>query len=248
MNRLLGKHAIVFGGAQGIGRAIVAAFVAEVAVVYASDIRPIEPGDEPTERMRTATVDASNPAEVAAYLDEVFADAAGVDILVNNVGIHLPKSIIDAEPDDFDRVFNVNVKTVYLACRAVVPHMLERRRGSIVNLSSNGGVIGRPTDPLYNASKHAVIGLTKSMAVAYAQYGLRINAVCPGAVDTAMLRGGITDQAEFDQRVPAFVASTPAARVARTSEVASAVVFLASDASGLMTGASLVVDGGWTAQ
>lgn len=243
MNRLLGKHAVVFGGAQGIGRAIVASFVAEGATVYASDIKPIEPGDEPAERLRTATVDASDAAQVAAYVDGVLAETGHVDILVNNVGIHLPRSVIDAEPDDFDRVFNVNVKTVYLACRALVPHMLERRRGSIINLSSNGGVIGRPADPLYNASKHAVIGLTKSMAVAYAQHGLRVNAVCPGAVDTAMLRGGITDQAEYEQRIPAFVASTPAARVAHTSEVAAAVVFLASDESPAINGIALPIDG-----
>ena len=243
MNRLLGKHAVVFGGAQGIGRAIVAAFVAEGAKVYASDIKQIEPGDEPAEQLIAATVDASDPAEVSAYITAVLADAGHVDILVNNVGIHLAKSIIDAEPEDFDRVFNVNVKTAYLACRALVPHMLERRRGSIVNLSSNGGVIGRPADPLYNASKHAVLGLTKSLAVAYAQFGLRINAVCPGAVDTAMLRGAIIDEAEYEARIPAFVASTPAARVAQASEVASAVVFLASDESPAINGIALPIDG-----
>lgn len=243
MNRLLGKSAVVFGGAQGIGRAIVAAFVAEGATVYASDIKAIEPGEEKAEQLQTAIVDAADPAQVAAYVAGVLASAGHIDILVNNVGIHLPKSILEAEPEDFDRVFNVNVKTAYLACRALVPHMLERRRGSIINLSSNGGVIGRPADPLYNASKHAVLGLTKSLAVAYAQHGLRINAVCPGAVDTAMLRGGITDQAEYERRIPSFVASTPAARVAQTSEVAAAVVFLASDESPAINGIALPIDG-----
>ena len=243
MHRLQGKNAIVFGGAQGIGRAIVAAFVAEGATVYASDVKPIQAGQEPAAQLVEALVDATDPAQVTDYVAGVLARAGTVDILVNNVGIHLPKSVIEAEPEDFDRIFNVNVKTAYLACRAVVPHMLERRRGSIINLSSNGGLIGRPSDPLYNASKHAVIGLTKSMAVAYAQHGLRINAVCPGAVDTAMLRGTISDPAEYEQRIPALVASTPAARVAQASEVAAAVVFLASDESPAINGIAMAIDG-----
>lgn len=105
------------------------------------------------------------------------------------------------------------------------------------------GLIGRPADPLYDASKHAITGLTKSMAVAYAQQGIRVNAVCPGPVDTPLMRGTMSDE-EFQAKVPGFVASTPAARIARAAEVAAAVVFLAPDESPAVTGAALPVDGG----
>jgi NAD(P)-dependent dehydrogenase (short-subunit alcohol dehydrogenase family) len=121
--------------------------------------------------------------------------------------------------------------------------MIERRSGSIITMSSNGGLIGRPGDPIYNASKHALIGLTRSLAVAYAHLGIRVNAVCPGPIDTPMLRG-LVPEGEFERRVPALVASTPAARVGRADEVAQAVVFLGSDESAFITGAAIPVDGG----
>ncbi len=243
MPRLEGKVAVVFGAARGIGREIVRQFVAEGAFVHASDLLPLEPGNEPESSLRSAIVDASDPGAVTVFLDAVMAHSGHVDILVNNAGIHLPKSVVDTTPEEFDRIFAVNVKPAYLACRYLLPSMLAQGRGSIINTSSNGGVMGRPGDPLYNASKHAVVGLTKSLAVAYAQQGIRVNAVCPGAIDTPMLRASVSGFGTPEEMVRQFVANTPMARVAHASEVAAAVVFLASDESPFINGVALPIDG-----
>jgi NAD(P)-dependent dehydrogenase (short-subunit alcohol dehydrogenase family) len=243
MPRLEGKVAVVFGAARGIGREIVRQFVAEGAFVHAADLLPLEPGTEPESSLRSAIVDASDPEPVAAFLDSVMAHSGYVDVLVNNAGIHLPKSVVESTPEEFDRIFAVNVKPAYLACRYLLPSMLERGRGSIINTSSNGGIMGRPADPLYNASKHAIIGLTKSLAVAYAQQGIRVNAVCPGAIDTPMLRASVSGSVSPEDVVRRAVASAPMARVAHASEVAAAVVFLASDESPFINGVALPIDG-----
>ncbi len=247
MARLQGKIAVVFGAARGIGREIVRQFVAEGAIVHAVDLLALEPGSEPADQLSSAMLDAADPVAVAAFLDRVLAASGHVDVLVNNAGIHLGRSVIDTTPEDFDRIFNVNVKPAYLACRHLLPGMIARGRGSIINMSSNGGVIGRPGDPIYNASKHAVVGLTKSLAVAYGQQGIRINAICPGAIDTPMLRSTLPADAPFVDMIPQLIANTPMARVARTSEVAAAAVFLASDESPFINGVALPIDGGKSA-
>jgi NAD(P)-dependent dehydrogenase (short-subunit alcohol dehydrogenase family) len=241
--RLEGKIAVVFGAARGIGREIVRQFVAEGATVHAADLLPLEPGAESALALVSTQLDASEPAAVAAFLDGVLAQAGHVDVLVNNVGIHLPKSVIDTLPEEFDRIFDVNVKPMYLACRHLLPGMIARGRGSIINMSSNGGVMGRPADPIYNASKHAVVGLTKSLAVAYGHDGIRVNAICPGAIDTPMLRSSIPADAPFAEMIHQFIANTPMARIAHPSEVAAAAVFLASDESPFINGIALPIDG-----
>jgi NAD(P)-dependent dehydrogenase (short-subunit alcohol dehydrogenase family) len=241
--RLSGKVAVVLGGARGIGFAIVREFLREGATVFAGDVLPAsEPVDAPS-RISFSKVDATVPEQVSAFVNSALERSGQIDILVNNVGRVLARSVVDTQPEEFDDVFRVNVKSAYLGCRAVLPGMIERRSGSIINMSSNGGLIGRPGDPIYNASKHALVGLTRSLAVAYAHLGIRVNAVCPGPIDTPMLRSLVPD-GEFEQRVPFLVASTPAARVGRADEVAQAVVFLASDESAFITGAAIPVDGG----
>lgn len=244
---LAGKVCVVFGGAQGIGRAIVSAFTAEGASVYVGDLKAVQPEREPPGALVGKHVDATDPRQVEDFLNLVVDERGSVDVLVNNVGIQLPLSVVDAEADDFDRVFRVNVKTAYLASHYVIPHMLRRGSGIIVNISSNGGLIGRPEDPLYTASKHAVIGLTKSMALAYAQHGIRVNAVCPGGIDTPMMRECADSDEQFQRMLPGLAATTPAARLGEAAEVAAAVVFLASDESSFVTGIALPVDGGKTA-
>jgi NAD(P)-dependent dehydrogenase (short-subunit alcohol dehydrogenase family) len=242
-DRLNGKVAVVMGGARGIGFAIVREFLREGATVFAGDLLPASgPLDHP-DRVSFAKVDATVPEDVSAFVSAALQRSGRIDILVNNVGRVLARSVVDTEPAEFDDVMRVNVKSAYLGCRAVLPGMIERRSGSIITMSSNGGLIGRPGDPIYNASKHALIGLTRSLAVAYAHLGIRVNAVCPGPIDTPMLRS-LVPEGEFDQRVPALVASTPAARVGRADEVAQAVVFLGSDESAFITGAAIPVDGG----
>ena len=186
--------------------------------------------------------DATEKGQVANAVRRALDLGGTIDVLLNCVGVYRPGSIIDSDEEDFDVTFRVNVKSHYLACRAVLPHMLKAEAGSIINLSSNGGIMGRPADPIYCASKHAIIGLTRALAVAYAAANVRINALCPGPIDTPMLRG--FGSGDFEEMLPLYLASCPAARVGHPEEVAAAAVFLASDESRFITGAAIPVDGG----
>jgi NAD(P)-dependent dehydrogenase (short-subunit alcohol dehydrogenase family) len=240
MGRLAGKVAVVFGGARGIGLATVREFVAEGATVFASDIR--EP-ESPVEGAQYSLADATDEEQVATFVAGALAEAGRIDVLVNNVGIHLAKPLVETTLEEFDNIFALNVRAAFLGTRAVLPHMIEQRAGSIVTTSSNGGMMGRPADPVYNATKHALIGLTKSIAVAHAHQGVRANTVNPGAIDTDMLRSTLASPDDFEAKQHQLVASTPAARVGEAWEVAKAIVFLASDESRFISGAVLPIDG-----
>ena len=242
MGRLDDKVAVVFGGARGIGLATVKEFLAEGARVFSSDIR------EPAEKLEyvdyTHTiVDATDETQVGEFVLDVLTKAGRVDVLFNNVGIHLGKPLADTTLDEFDNIFALNVRAAFLGIRAVLPGMIDRKAGSIITTSSNGGVMGRPGDAVYNATKHALVGMTKSLAVAHAHQGIRANTVNPGAIDTDMLRGTLASAEEFETKQHALVASTPAARVGEAWEVAKAVVFLASDESRFINGVALPIDG-----
>jgi NAD(P)-dependent dehydrogenase (short-subunit alcohol dehydrogenase family) len=242
MARLTGKVAVVFGGARGIGLATVEQFLAEGATVYSSDIR--EPAKEPGDPGYThEIVDATDDRQVASFVDKVIDEAGRIDVLFNNVGVHLAKSLAETTLEEYENIFAVNVRAAFLATKAVLPHMIERRAGSIVTTSSNGGVMGRPGDPVYNATKHALVGMMKSVAVAHAHQGIRVNTVCPGAIDTDLLRGTLASPGDFEAKQHQLVASTPAARVGEAWEVAKAVVYLASDESRFVNGISLPIDG-----
>ncbi|MFJ8917329.1 SDR family NAD(P)-dependent oxidoreductase [Amycolatopsis sp. NPDC102389] len=240
MGRLAGKVAVVFGGARGIGLATVKEFVAEGATVFSSDVR--EPA-ETVEGARHSLVDATDEGQVDAFVRGVVAETGRVDVLFNNVGIHLGKPLADTTLAEFDNIFALNVRAAFLGTRAVLPHMIANKAGSIVTTSSNGGVMGRPGDPVYNATKHALVGMTKSIAVAHAHQGIRANTINPGAIDTDMLRGTLASPEDFEARQHQLTASTPAARVGEAWEVAKAVVFLASDESRFVNGVALPIDG-----
>ncbi|WP_340683823.1 SDR family oxidoreductase [Amycolatopsis coloradensis] len=240
MGRLAGKVAVVFGGARGIGLATVKEFVAEGATVFSSDIR--EPA-EAVEGARQSLVDATDEGQVDEFVRGVIAETGRIDVLFNNVGIHLGKPLVDTTLVEFDNIFALNVRAAFLGTRAVLPHMIANKAGSIVTTSSNGGVMGRPGDPVYNATKHALVGMTKSIAVAHAHQGIRANTVNPGAIDTDMLRGTLASPEDFEAKRHQLTASTPAARVGEAWEVAKAVVFLASDESRFVNGVALPIDG-----
>lgn len=240
MGRLAGKVAVVFGGARGIGLATVKEFVAEGATVFSSDIR--EPA-EIVDGARQSLVDATDERQVGEFVRGVAAETGRIDVLFNNVGIHLGKPLVDTTLAEFDDIFALNVRAAFLGTRAVLPHMIANKAGSIVTTSSNGGVMGRPGDPVYNATKHALVGLTKSIAVAHAHQGIRANTVNPGAIDTDMLRGTLASPEDFEAKQHQLTASTPAARVGEAWEVAKAVVFLASDESRFINGVALPIDG-----
>lgn len=246
--RLEGKVTVITGGAAGIGRAACELFAREGARVAIGDVADAEEvvsavsatGAEAFYRR----CDASDEAQFAELFGETVARWGGVDVVFNNAGIAWPNDIRDTGVEDFDRIMAVNVRSVYLGCRLSLPYLMDRGGGSVVNMSSNGGLIGRSGDPVYNASKHAVMGLTKSLALAYAQRNIRYNAVCPGPIDTRLLWAGANAPEERQARLPAVLASCPMARPGLAEEVAQAALFLASDESRFTTGVGLPVDGG----
>lgn len=240
MAKLENKVAVVVGGARGIGLATARLMVSEGARVIVADI--LEPEQDVGELFHA--LDASDVDSVDQFARAVLGEYGRIDVLYNNLGIHYSAQIPESDPDEFDRVMRVNVKSHYLAARAFLPAMITQGSGSIVFMSSHGGIAGRPSDPIYNASKHAVTGLMRSIAVAYAHLGIRCNAVAPGAIDTPMLRAALPDRQNVDDVMGALTANIPLARIAQPEEVASVVVFLASEEASYVTGHVIPVDGG----
>lgn len=176
-----------------------------------------------------------------SYLDRIHADTGRIDVLVNNAGMHLKKPVWDVAADELDRVLDLNVKAMFLACGAYV-RLHKEMGGAIVNISSMGGIMALPSAAAYVTAKTAVIGLTRSVAVDAAQYGIRCNAVCPGFIDTDMTRAVLAKDPErrvkIEGRIPTHSFGTP-------ENVADAVHFLASDASAYINGTAIPVDGGY---
>lgn len=245
--RLENKVAVITGGASGIGRATAEMFAREGAKVAIGDINDagevvsiIESAGAEVFSQLTDTADGD---QVQALIDAAVRRWGGLDIIFNNAGIGAAKPITEVDEDEFDRLFAVNVKGVFWGCKHALPHLLKRGGGAIVNMSSNAGLLGRAPDPIYSSSKHAVIGLTKSLAVTYAHQNVRVNAVCPGPIDTPALWRGADTEEERLERIPRILASCPAARIASSDEVAQAVLFLASDESRFISGVGLAIDG-----
>lgn len=238
---LEGKTVVVLGGYRGIGLAAAIECATDGAQIWCADLFDYAP---PGQTFQYRRVDATDEDAVNAFIAEVVANTGRIDALINCVGRTGRGPITEFDLEEFDAVFRVNVRSVFLSSRAVLPHMIRAQSGSIVNLSSHGGLAGRPNDPVYSASKHAVIGLTRALAVAYADQGIRINAVCPGPIDTPMLHRQGESSDDFTARLPRIVASTPAARFGTATEVARCIKFLASSDSSYITGTAIPVDGG----
>lgn len=245
-----GRVALVTGAGSGIGRAIAQLLAREGAVVAAAGRRRetlAETARQADGEVVPVTIDVTDEASVRRGVDEVLGRFGHLDILVNNAGIGTTKSVVEVEPDEWERVFAVNVRGVYLCTRAVLPAMLERRTGAIVNVASALGLVGVPKRAAYAASKGAVIALTKQVAVEYAPAGIRCNCVCPGTVATEWVdRLLAASEAPEDAR-HVLQQRHPLGRLATPWEVARAVVYLASDAAGFVTGSALVIDGGQSA-
>lgn len=248
--RLEGKVAIISGGARGQGAAEAKMFAREGAKVVFGDIldedgKKVEAEINETGGAVYVTLDVTDEDSWQQAVDTAVARYGKVDILVNNAGIAIWAAGDDATVEDWDRVMDVNAKGVFLGTKAVIPEMRKAGGGSIVNISSISGLIGQATiHPGYNASKGAVRILTKSTAIQYAKEGIRANSVHPGPVMTEMTAHGWRDP-ESRQRTEQ---NTPLGRYAAPEEIASGVLFLASDESSYMTGSELVIDGGVTAQ
>lgn len=246
MGRLAGKAALVTAAGAGIGRASAKRFAEEGATVLATDVDEAALASLARElpRIRTARLDVRDGAAVLALVR-----ASGpFDVLFNCAGFVHHGTILECDESAWDLSFDLNVKSMYRTIRAVLPGMLERKKGSIVNMASvASSVKGAANRCVYGATKAAVIGLTKSVAADFVAKGIRCNAVCPGTVDTPSLRGRVAAQGDPEQARAAFVARQPIGRLGTAEEIAALVLYLASDESSYTTGAIHVVDGGWSA-
>lgn len=247
--QLEGKIAIVTGGAAGFGEGIVRRYAEEGARVVIADIA-VEAGQALAAGLGAATrfvrCDVSQGRDVAALV-QACVEAFGVpDIVVNNAGTtHVNRPMLEVDEASFDRMFAVNVKSIYHMAQAVVPLMRQRRRGVILNVGSTAGIRPRPGLTWYNGSKGAVNLLSKSMAVELGPDGIRVNAICPVIGETALLEKfmGAPDTPENRAR---FIATIPLGRMSRPSDVANAALWLASDAAEFISGVEFPVDGGRT--
>jgi NAD(P)-dependent dehydrogenase (short-subunit alcohol dehydrogenase family) len=245
------KVAIITGASAGIGKATAMAFAQGGAKVVVADINQ-QDGEavvnEITQAGGTAMFvpcDVTNDQQVMSLVDATIEAYGKLDIAFNNAGIEIEQSkLADGEEGVFDKIMDVNVKGVWRCMKYQIPAMLKNGSGSIVNTASVAGLGAAPKMAIYSASKHAVIGLTKSAAVEYGKKGIRVNAVCPAVIDTEMFRRA----AESDPRKAEFVAGMhPIGRIGKVEEIAEAVMYLCSSNSGFTTGIALPVDGGHTA-
>ncbi|MCA9284069.1 MAG: SDR family oxidoreductase [Phycisphaerales bacterium] len=243
--RMDGLRTIVTAAGQGIGRATAAAFAREGASVLATDINgeAVASLAQESAAIQAAALDVRDGSAV----ERLLSSQGPFDVLFNCAGMVHNGALLDSTESDWDQAFDLNVKSMYRTILAVLPGMLERGRGSIVNMSSvASSVKGVPNRCVYGATKAAVIGLTKSVAADYVARGIRCNAVCPGTVQSPSLdqRLAATGDAEAARR--AFVARQPMGRIGQAEEIAALVVHLASGESAYTTGAIHVIDGGWT--
>ena len=249
MGRLDGKVAVITGAAGGIGREAALRFSDEGAAVVVADIGTSNGAQTAAECTRAmfVEVDVSNAASVAAMYATAVVAYGGVDILYNNAGI-MPADddfILVTEPDAWDRVQAVNAKGVYLCCKHGIPHLLERGGGSVINVASFVALVGAATSQIaYTASKGAVLSMSRELAVQFARQGVRVNALCPGPVETPLLMRLFADNPDAYERRRIHL---PMGRLATAREIANAALFLASDESSYVNGATFLVDGGLTA-
>jgi len=244
MTMLNDKVAFVTGGGSGIGRVAAREFAKRGARVAIADV-DIEGGKKTVKQIQEIgceavffRTDVSRATDVARTIEHVVETYSRLDIAFNNAGIVRGGGIEDCTEEDWDLVMNINLKGVWLCMKYEIPHMVKRGSGAIVNSASMAGLVGFEGVPAYTASKHAVVGLTKSAALEYAHIGIRVNAVCPGITKTPMTHLGADEEAIWAKR-------HPLGRVAAADEIASAVVWLCSDAASFVTGHALSIDGGY---
>lgn len=244
---LKNKVAIVTGAGSGFGQATAELFAREGAAVVAVDIN-VQAADAVAGAITDAggqaiaiAADVADPQAVKGFIDRAVAEFGQLDILFNNAGIFIPGTVEETSIEDWDRVSDVNLKSVFLGMKYAMPH-LKKSKGNIISTASAGGIIGFPDAVSYGATKGGVVSLTRAAAVDYAKDDIRVNCICPGTGETGMTRGLLEDSTIKD----AFLAPIPLHRLGQPEDVAKAALFLASDLSGYISGHALPVDGGWT--
>jgi NAD(P)-dependent dehydrogenase (short-subunit alcohol dehydrogenase family) len=249
MSQFVGKVVLITGGNAGIGRAAALEFANQGAKVVVSGRREKE-GREVIAEIKAlggkaifVKTDVSKESDVKAMIEQTLATFGRLDCAFNNAGIvQAPTPLPDQTEETYDQIMDINVKGVWLSLKHEIPAMLKTGGGAIVNNSSVGGLVGFATAPVYVASKHAIIGLTKSVALEYATQHVRVNAVAPGTIETRMFR-------DFAPEVRQMLESAhPMGRIGQPEEIASAVVWLCSDGASFVTGQTVPIDGGYTAQ
>jgi NAD(P)-dependent dehydrogenase (short-subunit alcohol dehydrogenase family) len=253
MFSLTGQVTLVTGAASGIGAAIATRFLHSGAEVWAVDrdgpaLERLRAELHGAERWHGCVVDLADAAACERLAAEVQARRpAGLDVLVNNAGIGAVGTILQTPVPELERLLQVNVTAVYRLSRLFLPAMIARRSGSIVNLASIGGVVGLRERAAYCATKFAVVGLTKAMALDHAGDNVRVNCICPARVETPFVAARLREYPDPERAYREMSASQPLGRMGRPEEIAAAAVYLASDAAAFVTGSALVIDGGLSA-
>jgi NAD(P)-dependent dehydrogenase (short-subunit alcohol dehydrogenase family) len=252
VGRLEGKVALITGAASGMGKLAAELFAREGASVLVVDVTD-EAGEAAAQGIRVAGgeagyvhADVSRAADCQAMVAEALERYGGLHVLYNNAGVFLGDdgSVVETPEETWDRVMRINLKGVFLGCKYGIPAMLDSGGGSIINVASFVALVGAATPQIaYTASKGGVLSMTREIAVEFARRGIRANALCPGPIETPLLAELLADPARRERRL----VHIPIGRLGRADEVANAALFLASDDSSLMTGATFVVDGGVTA-
>jgi len=245
-----GKIALVTGAGRGLGRAGALALTragANVALVSRTRSQLEETAAAVQalgHKALVATADTRNAVEVDAAVGAVVAAFGRIDILFNNAGTNIRKNVVDMPDEDWHTIMDTNLKGAFLVARAVARQMVRQGSGTIINMSSMSAASAEPTKAVYSASKGAIALLTKGLALELAPHGIRVNAVAPGYMLTSLVKGGLDADPERKKRV---LARIPLGRLGEPEEIGGALVFLASDAARYITGATIAIDGGWTA-
>jgi len=247
---LQNKVALITGGASGIGKATALLLAREGASIVIGDLNR-DAGEAAAQEIVGAggraifvSANVTSADDGRRLVDRTIGEFGKVNILFNNAGIIRRAAITELGEDDWDRVMDVNVKSIYLLSREVIPVMVKAGGGSIINTASGWGISAGPKAAVYCASKGAVVLLTKAMAIDHGPQNIRVNCICPGDTDTAMLRNEAQQLGEVTEKFLAASAQRPLGRMGKPEEIAQAVLYLASDASSFVTGTALVVDGG----